>query len=349
MTPATKTKLELVHSSGEITMQNLPDPLTPQSADLTDWPTMPLDVARMRDSKFSATVDPEAGFFAFQLWAASWHRIPAASLPDDDRQLCQLAGLGRDLATWERIKGGAMYGFLKCSDGKFYHPVIAEKSLECWIEKVSQRIKSGRGNASRWGCAFSEEGALLAEFHDAWGKLSAINGKSKVILKGNPYENHKSKDIYPTGIPSRNEHGIHVQSQGKEREGKVSKEEEHTVRNHPETSEQQQEEKPATPEGFAVCVESSFDEIWESMPLRKVGKQEASKAWGKLCKRKTVEQVHRGRDVIMQDLQERAEYVQGWESPFWSLHLATYLNNQRWKDEDLPERRKKIQDQGAAK
>ncbi|MCB1622817.1 MAG: hypothetical protein KDI44_19035 [Thiothrix sp.] len=202
----------------------LPAPMTPPTCDLSDWPTMPMDVSRFRDSRFSAAVDPAAGFWAIQLWAASWHRVPAASLPDDDRQLCQVAGLGRDLDTWMSLKEDALYGWVLCSDGRYYHPVIAEKALEAWTDKILQRIKSGRGNAKRWGISFSEEDDLIEQFHQAWALLREVNPASRKILKGNPIGNPEgnSSDTAQnrSGNPSVIPVGFPAGSQGKGREGK---------------------------------------------------------------------------------------------------------------------------------
>ena len=65
-------------------------PLTQPDCDLQDFPFMPLHVARLRDSDLAATVDPEAAWYAVMLWAASWHQIPSASLPNDEMVLARL-------------------------------------------------------------------------------------------------------------------------------------------------------------------------------------------------------------------------------------------------------------------
>jgi hypothetical protein len=98
---------------------------------------MPLHVARLRDSDLAAEEDAEACWFALLLWAASWHQIPAASIPDNDVVLMRLVGLGRDAKTWKRVKAGAMRGFILCSDGRYYHPVVAEQALQAWGGRVT--------------------------------------------------------------------------------------------------------------------------------------------------------------------------------------------------------------------
>ncbi len=100
---------------------------------------MPLHVARLRDSTLAAEEAPEACWYAVMLWAASWHQIPAASLPDNDAVLTRLLGLGRDVRTFARHKAGALRGFVKCTDGRLYHPVVADQALIAWTSKLRRR------------------------------------------------------------------------------------------------------------------------------------------------------------------------------------------------------------------
>ena len=73
----------------------LPEPLVSAEVDLRDFAFMPLDVQRLRDSDLASDETPEACWAAVLLWCASWHQVPAASLPDDDKALAQYAGYGR--------------------------------------------------------------------------------------------------------------------------------------------------------------------------------------------------------------------------------------------------------------
>ena len=117
-------------------------PLTPADCDLQDFPFMPLHVARLRDSDLASEVEPEAAWYAVLLWAASWHQLPAASLPDNDAVLTKLVGLGRDTKTFKKHRSGALHGFEKCSDGRLYHPVVAEQALVAWNSKLEQRWRT---------------------------------------------------------------------------------------------------------------------------------------------------------------------------------------------------------------
>lgn len=122
--------------------QQLPAPLTPPDCDLRDFAFMPLDVLRLRDSDLAVKADGESFRCAVLLWCASWHQVPAASLPDDDDVLAQLAGFGRVKKEWLRCRDGALRGWVKCADGRLYHPVVAEKATEAWRAKMIQRWKT---------------------------------------------------------------------------------------------------------------------------------------------------------------------------------------------------------------
>jgi hypothetical protein len=121
------------------------DPLVPAEVDLRNFHYMPLDVVRLRDSDLAGVEDAEVFRAAVLAWCAAWHQVPAASLPDDDAILARLTGYGRDLATWKRVReGGALRGFVRCSDGRLYHRVVAEKALEAWEKKARQSERTKR-------------------------------------------------------------------------------------------------------------------------------------------------------------------------------------------------------------
>jgi hypothetical protein len=116
-------------------MNDLPSPLTSADCDLRDFGYMPVDVQRVCDSDLAALETPEACWAAFLLWCKSWHQVPAASLPDDDRVLAKFTGYQRAPDAWQAIREGAIRGWIKCADGRLYHPVVAEKANEAWFAK----------------------------------------------------------------------------------------------------------------------------------------------------------------------------------------------------------------------
>lgn len=116
-------------------MTDLPAPLTHPECDLSDFQYMELDVRRLRDSKFAASGSGDGFRAGVLLWCAAWHQIPAASLPDDDIELANLAGYGRVVKEWRKVREQALSGFVKCSDGRLYHAVIAEKAVAAFAAK----------------------------------------------------------------------------------------------------------------------------------------------------------------------------------------------------------------------
>lgn len=117
-------------------------PLVPAHVDLRDFPYMPLDVVRLRDSRLVSHTTGEGFRCAVLLWCVAWHQVPAGSLPDDDLQLAQYAGFGRVVKEWKKLRAEALHGWVLCDDGRWYHPTVAEKALEAWTERLKQRYRT---------------------------------------------------------------------------------------------------------------------------------------------------------------------------------------------------------------
>jgi len=128
---------------------NRPDPLTAPDCDLRDFPYMPLDVVRLRDSETAVLLTPGEFRAAILLWCASWHQVPAASLPNDDRLLAMLAGFGRYQKGWAQVKAGAIRGFIECKDGRLYHQVVAEKAQEAFQSRTKQRHQTAAAREAK--------------------------------------------------------------------------------------------------------------------------------------------------------------------------------------------------------
>lgn len=120
---------------------DLPEPLTPADCDLRDFARIMIDITRLFGSSFNAKAsrNPLAWMIGHKLWYRSWHQVPAASLPNDDDELCYLAELGFDRVTWDNARELAMHGWIMCSDGRLYHPVVAEAALISWEAKLKKR------------------------------------------------------------------------------------------------------------------------------------------------------------------------------------------------------------------
>lgn len=171
-------------------MDELPNPLTPADCDLRDFAFMPLDVQRLCDSDLAALESPEACWAALLLWCKSWHQVPCASLPDDDRVLAKLTGYQRAPDAWLAIREGALRGWIKCADGRLYHPVVAEKANESWRSKLLHAYTKLDERVRKKNKARVEKGLtpLMLPTIEQWDAL------------GRPLEN----DLFPpeTYIPS---------------------------------------------------------------------------------------------------------------------------------------------------
>jgi hypothetical protein len=141
----------------DVTQHSLPDPLTPPSCDLRGLEDMPINVQWMRDMPVAANATGDEFRAAILLMFASWHQCPSGSLPNDDQQLVFLAGCGRRVKGFLKIKERALSGWILCSDNRWYHPVIAKVVLRAWSQKQDsdarkgKRAKSARAAANaRW-------------------------------------------------------------------------------------------------------------------------------------------------------------------------------------------------------
>lgn len=123
-------------------MSNLPKPMTPPGCVLQDFPHTPIFRARLFGSSFHARATDAEWRAGVTLWLKSWDQVPAGSLPDDDIELCRLAELARDLKTWKKLRDGSMRGWILCSDGRLYHPVVAEGINNALEAKAAQRDKT---------------------------------------------------------------------------------------------------------------------------------------------------------------------------------------------------------------
>jgi hypothetical protein len=195
-------------------------PLVPAECDLRDFPYLPVDVQRLLTSETWVLGKGDERAAAMALWLQSWHQVPAASLPDNDRMLGHLA----QVANWKRVKPQALRGWVLCTDGRLYHPVVAEKALEAWVEKLVNSYSGALGNAKRWGIDIDID-ATRRQLLFALDCLRALAPQSKVfkkqavakIVAGSPPE---SPPDNPGGSPPDDEkHRPPIAREEKRREG----------------------------------------------------------------------------------------------------------------------------------
>jgi len=183
-------------------LKSLPLPLTPAACDLRDFAFMPLDVARLRDSDMAAYETPEACWAAVLLWSAAWHQVPAASLPDDDRFLAKAAGYGRVVSEWAKVREGALHGWVRCADGRLYHPVVAEKALESWRAKLVHQWRKECDRIRKANKQRHEEGKEPLPLPPEPGIASETIPLEKVVVPPEIPKKKSETTNAPKGIPS---------------------------------------------------------------------------------------------------------------------------------------------------
>lgn len=193
--------------------EQLPAPLTPPDCNLRGLPFMPLHTERLLDSDMMALSTGEEFKTALRLWCKSWNQEPAASLPDDDRILAHLAG--KDLSAWRKAKDMALRGFVKCADGRLYHPVIAIEAIKAMAKREEhQAAKEGDNDRKREEredrkllfAALREIGVILPAKGTATSQLrevAASRGITLTVTAG-----HKGVTVTPAGSHKESHGGV---------------------------------------------------------------------------------------------------------------------------------------------
>jgi|GEM_PF-1974725 len=136
-----------------------PSPLTPPDCDLSGYDWFPLKHKRLLRSAWWLRASDRAKALNFELWCAAYQETPAASLPDDDLALSDMVGFGRrDLTAWLAVKDEVMAPWTLCSDGRWYHPTLAEVANDAWAsrqealkarEAERERKRQARGSGGK--------------------------------------------------------------------------------------------------------------------------------------------------------------------------------------------------------
>ena len=101
----------------------LPPPLIPAGLKLRDR-RMPLDAdefTRLMDGTTTA-----AKWAAFQLMRRCWREVPTGTLPANEGQLREAAGLAGNYRDWKRLRPDALRPFTLCSDGRYHCHLLVE-------------------------------------------------------------------------------------------------------------------------------------------------------------------------------------------------------------------------------
>lgn len=144
----------------------LPAPLVPAEVDLRGLEYMPLLGDRLFASDFDLDANDTEFRIGLKLWWAAWKQVPAGSLPKEDSRLCKLAGLGEAPAKWRKVRDRALHGFIECSDGRLYHPVVAKQALIAWEKRVEDRAEK-EGDADRKAREREQRASMFRELKEA--------------------------------------------------------------------------------------------------------------------------------------------------------------------------------------
>lgn len=160
-------------------------PLVPPKCDLTAFYYVPIEPRIFFKSRAWISFNYVEKVAYINLLLKSWHEIPSASLPDDDVLLTHFSGVGRK---WEKIKEKVLSGWVLASDGRYYHPYVAQKALEAWLIKLNASLDANKGNEKRWNVSI-DSSELLVDLEEALQCLKILNPTSRAL------ENHVLKAI----------------------------------------------------------------------------------------------------------------------------------------------------------
>lgn len=282
----------------------LPDPLVPPEVDLRDFAYMKLDVMRLRDSELSTIELAEAFRSCVLSWCVAWHQLPAGSLPNDDPTLARMLGWGRDVKGWRKVRAaGGLHGWILCSDGRLYHPVVAEKAKEAWAAKQSQRARTAAARQAR---------------EDERRKKAQAQSQALSQPLSQRTEASVTHDVTETKGEREGE-----------REGESfslrSNESLPLLLGEPPASAASR----ADPRPSTVDLTADFTIFWQTYPKR-VGKGQAEKAYA------TARRKGASASEILAGAMRYAQARDG-QDPQYTRHPATWINGQGWNDEPSPQ------------
>ncbi len=125
-------------------MSDLPAPMTPADCDLREYAWMPLHGQKLFGSVFNDIATDAEFRTALRLWWAAWQECPTGSLPADDAALARRADFGKDIKSWLKVKARALHGFVLCSDGRLYHPLLCEEAVQSYEAKLKKDEKRAK-------------------------------------------------------------------------------------------------------------------------------------------------------------------------------------------------------------
>lgn len=126
----------------------LPDPLVSADVSLEAYPSFQLNTTKLMHSEFLALATGDEFKAAIKLWCSAWKQTPAASLPNNDKLLAVWSGLGEK---WKDSRDMVLQGWVECSDGRLYHPELAEDAKRCWQSHLAYLEKKEKDKLRKGG------------------------------------------------------------------------------------------------------------------------------------------------------------------------------------------------------
>ena len=239
------------------------EPLTPANGDLRDFPHTPIFRTKLFSSEFHARATDGEWRAGFTLWLKAWDQVPAGSLPVDDVALTRLAELGRDLKAWGKVKSGALRGWILCTDGRMYHPIVAEGVNNALDIKVAQRNKTANARIAALTKKMdaATDAAEKSRYAIEIAKVQQAQLKAQSLTAKVDFTEPVTKSVTDRVTESKRRQG-----EGKERkgEGKVKGVD--------------IDKTPLTPKGDDAVLVMFENHFWPAYP-RKTGKPDALKAF----------------------------------------------------------------------
>lgn len=113
------------------------EPLVPSEVDVSVFPWAPVRLGHIASHRLVLLPDPEPFRAMMLLCAEAWTQKPAMSLPNDDARLAAMAGFGRDVQAWAKIREVVMLDWVLANDDRWYQPEFANWALQAWANKQS--------------------------------------------------------------------------------------------------------------------------------------------------------------------------------------------------------------------
>ncbi len=186
---------------------------------------MPLEVLRLRRSKawLICKRRPELAFYLINLWTAAWHERPAGSLEHDDDVLADLAMCPPK--DWTKVRKDVLRGWVKCSDGRIYHPVVVEKVRDAWRSKMTHAYDRECGRLRKAAERAGNKKSFVPPTFEQWDKGRVSTGNEWTSSGQHDLSNGQDTDVQRTSIecpPENALKGREGRGKGREIKGYVS-------------------------------------------------------------------------------------------------------------------------------